>query len=37
VEAGGKTGTLRAIAPITHMVDGKEAADPHGIAVRRRS
>jgi DNA-binding beta-propeller fold protein YncE len=36
-EDGGRTGELRAIAPISHMVDGKEAADPHGIAVRRRS
>jgi DNA-binding beta-propeller fold protein YncE len=37
VEGGGKRGTLRAIAPISHVVDGKETADPHGLAIRRRS
>lgn len=34
VEAGGARGTLHALAPITHVVDGVERADPHGIAVR---
>lgn len=30
----GKTGTLLYVVPISHVVDGKEMADPHGIAVR---
>ncbi len=29
----GKSGTMVGIAPITNKVDGKETADPHGIAV----
>lgn len=35
VEAGGRTGALHAIIPISHIIDGVERADPHGIAVRR--
>jgi hypothetical protein len=35
VEGGGRTGALHAIVPISHIVDGVERADPHGIAVRR--
>jgi DNA-binding beta-propeller fold protein YncE len=35
VESGGARGTFQALAPITHVVDGVERADPHGIAVRR--
>jgi len=34
VEQNGKKGILQAIAPITHIVDGVERADPHGIKVR---
>lgn len=30
----GRTGTLLYVVPISNMVDGKETADPHGIAVR---
>lgn len=33
---GGRTGGLLAIAPITHLVDGVERADPHAIGVRHR-
>lgn len=36
VESGGRTGTLQAIAPITHVVGGVERADPHAVRVRRR-
>lgn len=36
VESGGQTGTLQAIAPITHVVGGIERADPHAVRVRRR-
>jgi len=35
VEKGGLTGTLQAVVRISHIVDGVERADPHGIAVRR--
>jgi DNA-binding beta-propeller fold protein YncE len=35
VEGGGKQGKLIAIIPISHVVNGVETADPHGIAVRR--
>ncbi|HKZ68713.1 MAG TPA: hypothetical protein VJ020_01455, partial [Anaerolineales bacterium] len=31
---GGTRGVVQAIAPISHLVDGVERADPHGIAVR---
>jgi hypothetical protein len=34
VEQGGRHGVLEAIAPINHIVDGVQRADPHGIAVR---
>jgi len=34
VEQGGRNGVLEAIAPINHIVDGVQRADPHGIAVR---
>ena len=35
VTASGRSGVLQEIAPISHVVDGVERADPHGIAVRR--
>ena len=34
VEVNGARGVFQARAPITHVVDGIERADPHGIAVR---
>ena len=34
VMRNGSAGALQAIAPISHMVDGVERADPHGLAVR---
>jgi DNA-binding beta-propeller fold protein YncE len=34
VEQDGRHGVFEAIAPISHLVDGVERADPHGIAVR---
>jgi hypothetical protein len=34
VEDGGRQGVLQAIAPISHLVNGVERADPHGIALR---
>jgi DNA-binding beta-propeller fold protein YncE len=34
VEDGGRSGVLQAIAPISHVVNGVERADPHGIAIR---
>lgn len=34
IKRDGRSGVLRAIAPITHVVDGVERADPHGLAVR---
>ncbi len=33
VKHGGREGTFRARAPITHIVGGTETADPHGLAV----
>jgi hypothetical protein len=36
VKQGGRQGELRALIPITHLVDGIEQADPHGVAVRRK-
>ncbi|MDQ4068490.1 MAG: hypothetical protein M3203_03280 [Actinomycetota bacterium] len=36
VQAGGAAGELQGVARITHVVGGVEAADPHGIGVRRR-
>lgn len=35
VKPSGKRGELRAIAPITNVVDGIERADVHGLMVRR--
>lgn len=34
VERGGARGAMHAVTPISHVVDGVERADPHGIAVR---
>jgi sugar lactone lactonase YvrE len=34
VKQGGRGGSLDAIVRISHVVDGVERADPHGIAVR---
>jgi hypothetical protein len=34
VEPDGRRGRLVAVAPITHVVDGVERADPHGLKVR---
>jgi hypothetical protein len=36
VTHNGRHGVLQAIAPITHIVNGVEQADPHGLAVRRK-
>jgi DNA-binding beta-propeller fold protein YncE len=36
VKQGGRQGELRALIPITHLVNVIELADPHGIAVRRK-
>ena len=36
VEEGGKRGTFFARVPISHMVDGVERADPHGLRVLRK-
>lgn len=36
VLGNGRNGELRAIMPITHIVNGVEAADPHGLALRRK-
>jgi YVTN family beta-propeller protein len=35
VDEDGRSGELIAVVPITHLVDGVEAADPHGLRVRR--
>jgi hypothetical protein len=35
VSGGGKGGELTGVARISNMKDGKETADPHGIAVRK--
>lgn len=35
ISLGGKTGNLLYVVPISHVVDGEEMADPHGIAVRK--
>lgn len=37
VEQNGARGSLQAIARISHLVDGVERADPHGLAVRLSS
>ena len=34
VTRGGRSGRLRAVAPISHVVTGTETADPHALAVR---
>jgi len=34
VEQNGRRGVLQAIAPITHVVEGVERADPHALRVR---
>jgi hypothetical protein len=34
VTEGGRGGELIAVAPITHVVDGLERADPHAVRVR---
>lgn len=35
VKDGGSNGQFLAIVPISHVVDGVQLADPHGLAVRR--
>jgi YVTN family beta-propeller protein len=35
VDEAGRSGDFAAVVPITHIVDGAEAADPHGLRVRR--
>src|SRR5262249_32972029 len=35
VRGGGRFATFRRVARISHVVEGVERADPHGIAVRR--
>jgi DNA-binding beta-propeller fold protein YncE len=35
VTGGGRSGVLDRVIPVSHLVDGVERADPHGIAVRR--
>lgn len=35
IEGNGRRGQLVAVIPITHLVNGVEQADPHGLAVRR--
>jgi len=34
IHRDGSSGSLWYVVPISHIVDGKETADPHGIAVR---
>jgi len=34
IHRGGSSGSLLYVVPISNVVDGKETADPHGIAVR---
>jgi len=34
VRSSGKNGVFRAVLPISHVVNGVERADPHGIAIR---
>lgn len=36
VTNSGRDGTLQAIAPVSHVVNGVERADPHGIGVRSK-
>jgi DNA-binding beta-propeller fold protein YncE len=35
VTQGGRSGRLQAIAPISHLVDATETADPHALRVRK--
>jgi hypothetical protein len=35
VDGGGKVGHYKGQATVTNMKDGKETADPHGIAIRK--
>jgi DNA-binding beta-propeller fold protein YncE len=37
VEEGGRRGTFFARVPISHIVDGVERADPHGLRVLRKN
>ena len=37
VEEGGKAGTFVARAPISHIVNGVERADPHGLKVLKKN
>ena len=34
VTEGGRNGVLQAVVPVSRIVDGRETADPHAIAVR---
>jgi DNA-binding beta-propeller fold protein YncE len=36
VQQGGRGGFLQTVAPISHLIAGIEAADPHALRVRRR-
>jgi hypothetical protein len=36
VEEGGRAGTFVARAPISHVVNGVERADPHGLRVLKK-
>jgi DNA-binding beta-propeller fold protein YncE len=36
VDQNGRTGVLQAIAPISHIVNEVNVADPHGLRVRRK-
>jgi hypothetical protein len=36
VTEAGRNGVLQAIAPVSHIVNGVERADPHGIGVRSK-
>jgi hypothetical protein len=35
VSASGRSGEFVGVARVSNMKDGKETADPHGIAVRK--
>jgi DNA-binding beta-propeller fold protein YncE len=35
VAEGGRSGVFEAVVPISHMVEGAEVADPHGLRVRQ--
>jgi hypothetical protein len=36
IEDEGRKGTLQTVIPISYIVNGVEAADPHGLRLRRR-